>query len=120
MSSLQNTMQQHHTHTEMGTGVEIRGRTQDANEDGSGDAKESSIGDENRAMVETGSGMKTGLGRMEERRRSARNRTRVADAVRHIHSAHVIISADREGHLRAPDSSVCKVRCLYTRIAPRA
>ena len=62
MSSLQNTMQQHHTHTEMGTGVETRGRTQDANEDGSGDAKESSIGDENRGDGGNGIGNEDGIG----------------------------------------------------------
>ena len=39
----------------------------------------------------------TGSGRVKERRRSVRNRTRVEDAIRHFHSAHVIISADRGG-----------------------
>ena len=38
---------------------------------------------------------------------------------RHFHSACVIIYADREWCLRAPDSSVRKARCLYTRLVPR-
>ena len=38
---------------------------------------------------------------------------------RHFHFARVIISADRGWRLRVPDSSVRKVRCLYTRIVPR-
>ena len=36
-----------------------------------------------------------------------------------FHSARVTISADRRWHLRAPESSVRKVRCLYKRIVPR-
>ena len=35
--------------------------------------------------------------------------------IKHFHSACVIISADRGWRLRAPDSSVRKARCLYTR-----
>ena len=38
---------------------------------------------------------------------------------RHFHSARVTISPDRGWRLRAPDSSVRKARCLYTRIVPR-
>ena len=38
---------------------------------------------------------------------------------RPFHSAYVIISADRGWRLRAPDSSVRKARCLYTRLVPR-
>ena len=38
---------------------------------------------------------------------------------RHFHSARVTISADTGWRLRAPDSSVRKDRCLYTRIVPR-
>ena len=55
-----------------------------------------------------GMGTRTGSGRAEERRRSARNRTRTVDAIRHFYSARVIISADMEMRLRAPDSSVRK------------
>ena len=38
---------------------------------------------------------------------------------RPFHFARVIISVDREWRLRAPDSSVRKARCLYTRNVPR-
>ncbi|CAN0152579.1 unnamed protein product, partial [Ascophyllum nodosum] len=75
--------------------------------------------------VETGKKMGTGTGtrtaprRLEERRRSARNHTTVVDAIRHFHSARVIISADKGWRLCARDSSVRKARCLYTRIALR-
>ena len=37
----------------------------------------------------------------------------------HFHFARVTISEDRGWRLRAPDSSVRKARCLYTRIVPR-
>ena len=69
--------------------------------------------------VGTGTGTRTGSGRAEERRRSARNRIRVVDTIRHFHSARVIISAERGWPLRAPDNSVRNARCLYTRIALR-
>ena len=55
----------------------------------------------------------------------ARNRNSTSSAVvllfysRHFHSARFIISADRDWCLRAPDSSVRKVRHLYTRNVPR-
>ena len=84
-------------------------------------------GTETRAVAEmgtgtrmgTGTGTGTGLGREEKRRISARNRIRIVDAIRHFHSARIIISADRGWRLRAPDSSVRKARCLYMRIAPK-
>ena len=38
---------------------------------------------------------------------------------RHFHSARVVISADRDWCLRAPDSSLRKAGCLYTHIVPR-
>ena len=67
--------------TGTGKGVETRGRTQDGNGDVSGDGNESSsgdgIGDENG----TGTGMRMGSRRAEERRRSARNRTRPEDVM---------------------------------------
>ena len=69
--------------------------------------------------MRTGTGTRTGSGRAKEMRRSARNRTSVVDAVRHFHSARIIISTDRGWRLWAPDSSVRKARCQYTRIAPR-
>ena len=60
--------------------METRGRTQeDWNRNRSGDGNESSTGDGNGNG--TGTGTKTGLGRAEERRRSARNRTRVVAAI---------------------------------------
>ena len=37
---------------------------------------------------------------------------------KHFHSARVTIAADRGWRLRAPDSSVRKVRCLYKRNVP--
>ena len=79
------------------------------------------VGTEMRAVVEmgTGTGVETGSGRAEEKRRSARNCTKIVDAIMHFHSARVTISADRGWCLRAPDSSVRKARCLYTRIIPR-
>ena len=85
------------------------------------------VGMETRAVAEMGTGTRMGSGtgtrtgseRAEERRRSARNRTIIVDAIRHFYSARVITSADRGWHLRAPDSSVHTARCLYTRIAPK-
>ena len=52
-----------------------------------------------RAVAEmgTGTGTRTGSWRAEERRRNARDRTIVEDAIRHFHSARVTISADRQG-----------------------
>ena len=82
-------------------------------------------GTETRAVAEmrmedgNGDGNEDGIGEAEERRRSARNRTRVVDAIRHFHSARLIISGDRGWRLRAADSSVRKARCLYTRIVSR-
>ena len=61
----------------------------------------------------------TGSGAVEARRRSARNRIKIVDAIRHFHCARVIISEDRGWCLRAPHSYVRKDRCLYTRIASR-
>ena len=43
----------------------------------------------------TGTGTRTGSRRAEERRRNARNQTRIVDAIRHFHSACIVISADR-------------------------
>ena len=80
---------------------------------------ETGAGTETRVVAEIGTGTRTGSGRVEVRRRSARNRTRIVDAIRHFHSSSVIISADRGWRLRGPDSPVRKARCLYTRIAPR-
>ena len=48
-----------------------------------------------------------------------KRRARVVDAIRHFHSEHVIISADRGRGLRTPDGYLRKARCMYTRIAPR-
>ena len=84
-------------------------------------------GTETRAVAEMGKGTRTGTGtgmktrseRVEERRRSAKTSTRVVDTIRRFPSTRVIISADRGWSLRAPDSSIHKARCLYTRIAPR-
>ena len=39
--------------------------------------------------------------------------------IKHFHSVRIVIYAGREWRLRAPDSSVRKARCLYTRIVPR-
>ena len=82
---------------------------------------EMGAGTETRAIVKMGTGKRTrtGSGRAGGGRRSARKRTRVVDAIRHFHSARVVISADTGWRLRAPDSSVRKARCLNTRIAPR-
>ena len=63
--------------TETGTGVETRGETKDGNGDGRGDRNESSSGDGNGGKYENGNGNEDRIGRAEERRRSARNRTRV-------------------------------------------
>ena len=38
-----------------------------------------------------GTGARTGSGRAEEKRESARNRTRTVDAIRHFYSARVIV-----------------------------
>ena len=48
-----------------------------------------------RMRMGRGMGTRTGSGRAEEIRRSARNRTRIVDAIRHVYSARAIISADR-------------------------
>ena len=50
----------------------------------------------------TGTGTWTGGRRAEEKRASARNRSRAGDVIRHFHSARVIIFADRGRRLRAP------------------
>ena len=50
---------------------------------------------------------------------SPRNCTRLVDAISPFHSVRVINSADRGWCLRAPDSSVRKVRRLYTHYEPR-
>ena len=49
---------------------------------------------------------------------SARNRTRLVDAISPFHSTRLMISADRRCRLRAPGSSACKARGLYTHIEP--
>ena len=59
-----------------------------------------------------GAGTKAGQGRVKEGRRSTINRARVVDAIRYFYSVRVIIFVDREWCLRAPDSSVCKIRLL--------
>ena len=61
--------------------------------------------------IGTGTGTRTGSAKAEKRRRSARNRTKVVDAM-HFYSARVIISAGRGWRLQAPDSSVREARCL--------
>ena len=65
----------------------------------------------------TGTGTRTGSGRAEERQRSATSRIRTVDAIRHFYSARVFICADKGQRLWAPDTSVRKAWCLYTRIA---
>ena len=56
---------------------------------------------ETRAVAEIGTGTRmgpgtrTGSGRAEKKRRSARNRTRIVDAIRQFYSAPVIIPADK-------------------------
>ena len=64
--------------------------------------------------MSTGTITRTGSRRVDERRRRARNHTRVVDAIRHFHPTRVIISVNRGWHLQAPDSSAHKARCLYT------
>ena len=106
--------------TGTGTAVETRGRTQDGNGAGSGDGNESSSGDGNgdedgnggedgkgmrmgtNTRTGTGTGTWTGSGGAEKRRGSAGNHTRIVDAIRHVYSACVIISADRGGACRHP------------------
>ena len=63
-----------------GTGVETRRRTPDENRDGNGDGSEDSSGDGNGTRI-TGTGTRIGSGRAEERRRSAKKRKRVVDAM---------------------------------------
>ena len=62
--------------------METRGRTQDENGDGSGDGNESSRGDgKGDEDGNGGMGTRTGLTEAEERRISAKNRTRVIDVM---------------------------------------
>ena len=68
-----------------GTGVEVNEEAQDGNRDGSGDG--AGTGTEARTVAEMGTGTsitgtRRGSGRAEERRKSARNRKIVVDAVR--------------------------------------
>ena len=63
------------------TGVETPRQTQDGNEDLSGDRNESKKGDRNGTRMGTGKGTMIGSRRVQERRRSGRNRTRVVDAM---------------------------------------
>ena len=65
-------------------------------------------GTETRTVAEMGT--RTDSDRVEERRRSARSRSRIVNAIERFYSARVIISADRGWRLRAPDSSVRKGR----------
>ena len=59
-------------------------------------------GTKTRAVVEietgmrmgTGTGTRIGSGRVEERRRNARNCTRIVDVIRFFHSARIKISSD--------------------------
>ena len=99
--------------------METRGRTQDKNGHGSRDGNESNSGDGNGDEDGNGDGNEGGIGagggETKERKKLHKNCRRD----RHFHSARVIISADKRWHLRAPDSSVYKARCLYTHIAPR-
>ena len=66
-----------------GTGTRVRTcrRTPDGNGDGNGDGSEDSSGDGTGATI-TGTGTRIGSGREEERRKSARNRKIVVDALR--------------------------------------
>ena len=65
--------------TGTGTGVGTRRRTPDGNGDGNGDGSETCSGDGN---GDDDSGLRTGLGRADGRRKSARNRKIAVDAVR--------------------------------------
>ena len=76
--------------------METQGETQDAK----GDGVVAEMGSGTR--IGTGIETRTGSRKVEERRKSARNRTRIVDAIRHFSSARVTISADRGGRLRAP------------------
>ena len=84
-----------HTHrTEGVTGSE---RQEGSNGSGAG-TKTKAIGEMvmgTRIGTGTETGTRIGSGRAEERPRSARNRTRTVDAIRHFYSARVISSADR-------------------------
>ena len=104
--------------TETETEVETCRGTQDVNGDGSGDGNESSRRYMNWNKDGNGDGTRTGSGRAEERRMSAKNRTRLVDAISPFHSVRFINSADGGWCLRAPDSSVRKARRLYTHIKP--
>ena len=77
-----------------GTGVEVNEGGRDGNGDGSGDG--AGMGTEARTVVEmgtgttiTGAGTRIGSGRVEERRKSARNRKIVVDAVRETRETRV-------------------------------
>ena len=65
----------------MGTGVGTRRRTPDGNGDGNGDGSEDSSGDGNEDD-DNGNGNENRIGGAKERRKSARNRKIVVDAVR--------------------------------------
>ena len=64
-----------------GTGVEANEGVQDGHEDGSGDGAGTGTGREWRPVREHTMGTRTGPGRPEERRRSARGHTRVVDTM---------------------------------------
>ena len=68
--------------------------------------------------METWTGTRTTSGRAKHRRRSARNCTRVVDAIRHVYSACVTISADRgdaRGHSIAPLTRSAACTCTSHR-----
>ena len=65
--------------------VKIRGRTQNGNGDGSEDGNEGSRGDGDGDEKGNGDVDEDRIGRAEERRRSARNRTRVVNAMWNIY-----------------------------------
>ena len=96
-------VEEHRMGTETGEGTR--------NESSSGKGNGDKDGDVNRT--------KTKSRRGEERRRTAKKQTRIVKAIKHFHSARLVISADRRWRLQAPDSSARKARCLNEHIAQR-
>ena len=88
--------------------------TQEGNGDRSGDGNESGSkkgnDDEDGNMDGNEDRIKEGGGEGKHRIKLHKS----CRAIRHFHSAHVIISTDSRRRLRAPDIYARKARCLYT------
>ena len=112
-----------------GTRVEANEGTQDGNGGGNGNGDGggdpwmnttgTGAGAKTRSVAEMGTRTRTGSGRAQERRISARNRSRIVDAIKHFHSVRVSIFVATEGgacgHPTAPSARPGTCTCASHR-----